>query len=108
MDNKRDDSFAKRLSDARGRHGLDQPAPGAQGSGAQGDTPPPSDAGLGARVGVELVSALVVAVVIGYWLDRWLHTRPVFLLIFFFIGGAAGIMNVWRLTVPRKSGPDQK
>jgi ATP synthase protein I len=101
MDNKRDDSFAKRLSEARARQGLDKPEHGAE------EAPPQSAAGQAARAGVELVSALLVAVGIGYWLDRWLHTRPVFLLIFFFMGGAAGILNVWRLTAPRKGGPDR-
>lgn len=60
--------------------------------------------GIGARVGVELVSALVVAVLIGWALDRWLHTTPVFIALFVLLGGAAGVANVWRLMMPRK-GP---
>jgi len=52
------------------------------------------------RVGVELVSALVVAFAIGYGLDRWLHTLPLFLIIFVLLGGVAGVMNVWRLVGP--------
>jgi ATP synthase protein I len=52
------------------------------------------------RVGVELVSALVVAVAIGYGLDRWLHTLPLFLVLFVVLGGVAGVMNVWRLVGP--------
>ena len=60
--------------------------------------------GIGARVGVELVSALVVAVLIGWGLDRWLHTTPLFIAFFVLLGGAAGVANVWRLMMPRK-GP---
>jgi ATP synthase protein I len=56
-------------------------------------------------VGVELVSALVVAVAIGWGLDHWLHTMPLFLIIFVLLGGVAGVMNVWRLMMPR--GPSQ-
>ncbi len=48
------------------------------------------------RVGVELVAALVVGVGIGLILDRWLDTAPWFLLVFFFFGAGAGILNVYR------------
>lgn len=58
--------------------------------------------GVGMRVGVELVAALVVGVAIGWGLDRWLGTMPLFLVIFVLLGGAAGIMNVWRMMGPRK------
>ncbi|MEE8392729.1 MAG: AtpZ/AtpI family protein [Rhodospirillales bacterium] len=54
--------------------------------------------GLGAalRIGTELVAALVVGVGIGYMLDNWLETAPWFLVLFFFLGAAAGILNVYR------------
>jgi ATP synthase protein I len=61
-----------------------------------------SDLGTGLRVGVELVSALAVAVAIGWGLDHWLHTMPLFLIIFVLLGGVAGVMNVWRLMQPRR------
>jgi ATP synthase protein I len=48
------------------------------------------------RIGVELVSALVVGVGIGYLLDTWLDTKPWFLVGFFFVGAAAGVLNVYR------------
>ncbi len=59
-----------------------------------------SSIGVGVRVGVELVSALVVAVAIGWLLDRWLHTLPLFLIVFIVLGGAAGVANVWRVIGP--------
>lgn len=44
--------------------------------------------------------AFVLALVIGFWfgttLDTWLGTRPLFTFVFFFLGLAAGIMNVYR------------
>ena len=59
------------------------------------------DAGQGLafalRIGVEIVSALIVGVAIGYFLDQWLGTKPWFLLLFFVIGAAAGFMNVFRV-----------
>jgi ATP synthase protein I len=51
---------------------------------------------LAVRIGVDLVAALVVGVVIGLFLDRWLGTGPWFLLLFFVLGAAAGMLNVYR------------
>jgi ATP synthase protein I len=62
----------------------------------------PSAWGVGTRVGVELLSALVVGVGIGWGLDRWLHTTPFLMVVGVFLGGAAGIANVWRLMAPKR------
>ena len=48
------------------------------------------------RLGTELVAALMIGVGVGYFLDRWLETGPWFMIAFFFLGAAAGIMNVYR------------
>ncbi len=89
-------SFETRLAAARSRQGLDRPET------SSGPAEVPANAlALGLRVGVELASALAVAVAIGYGLDRWLHTRPLFLAAFVLLGGAAGMLNVWRLVGPR-------
>ena len=66
-------------------------------------TPPPL--GLGVRVGVELFSALAVAVAIGWGLDHWLHTMPLFLILFVLLGGAAGVANLWRMVAPPRRPP---
>ena len=89
-------SFEDRLRAARVRQGLG--APEQAGAGLAGG----SALGLGLRVGVELVSALAVAVAIGWALDHWLHTLPLFLVIFLVLGGAAGVANVWRLVGPAR------
>ena len=52
---------------------------------------------LAFRIGTELVAALIVGVGIGLLLDNWLDTRPWFLLLFFLLGSAAGILNVFRV-----------
>ncbi len=89
-------SFEDRLRAARVRQGLG--APEQAEAGPSGG----SALGLGLRVGVELVSALAVAVAIGWALDHWLHTLPLFLVIFLVLGGAAGVANVWRLVGPAR------
>jgi ATP synthase protein I len=95
-----DASFEERLKVARGRQGLDAPPkqPGKGGDGPSFGGPTPW--GIGLRVGVELVSALVVAVAIGYGLDRLFGTKPILMVVFVPIGGAAGVLNVWRLFAP--------
>ena len=55
------------------------------------------------RIGVELVAGLVVGGGIGWLLDRWLGTMPAMLILFFFLGAAAGIVNVFR-TVRQMNG----
>ena len=52
--------------------------------------------GFAMRIGVELVSALIVGVLIGLALDFWLGTNPWCLLVFFVLGSIAGIFNVYR------------
>jgi ATP synthase protein I len=95
-------SFEERLKAARSRQGLDAPPPPA----GAGDLGGMSPWGIGLRVGIELVSALVVAVAIGWGLDRLLGTKPILMAVFVLLGGAAGILNVWRLFAPRPTrGP---
>jgi ATP synthase protein I len=48
------------------------------------------------RIGTEMVAALIVGVGIGYFLDYWLETKPWFLVVFFFLGAGAGVVNVYR------------
>ena len=49
------------------------------------------------RLGTELVAAAVVGTIIGFILDNWFDTKPWFIIIFFFIGVIAGILNVIRV-----------
>lgn len=56
---------------------------------------------MGFRAGVEVVAALVVGAGLGWFLDRWLGTFPWLFLLFFVLGSAAGILNVYRLFSPR-------
>jgi ATP synthase protein I len=55
-----------------------------------------SGSGVVLRVGIELVGTLAVGVAIGWGLDRWLGTGPWLLVVFFFLGAAAGVLNVYR------------
>jgi|SRR5258708_1657856 ATP synthase protein I len=59
--------------------------------------------GLGFRIGIELVVAVVVATGLGWAIDHWLGTRPWGMIVLFFLGVAAGMLNVYR-AVNRISG----
>ncbi len=48
------------------------------------------------RLGTELVAAVAVGTIIGFILDNWFDTKPWLIIIFFFVGFAAGIVNVIR------------
>ncbi|MBN8530539.1 MAG: AtpZ/AtpI family protein [Alphaproteobacteria bacterium] len=52
---------------------------------------------MGMRVGVELVSGTAVGGFIGYSLDKWLGTMPLFFLICLILGIAAGGLALYKL-----------
>ncbi len=52
--------------------------------------------GLGFRIATELVAGIAVGTLIGYALDGWFGTRPFLMVVFLFLGAAAGTMNVYR------------
>ena len=62
---------------------------------------PVADLALAGRVATELVAGIAVGTFLGWLIDRWLETTPVFMLILFFLGAAGGLMNVWRLLTGR-------
>lgn len=53
---------------------------------------------LGMRAGAELVTAIVAGALIGYWLDKYFETKPLFLLVMLVLGVITGFVNVWRTT----------
>ena len=53
-----------------------------------------SNMGVAFKMSTELVAAVAVGTIIGFILDNWFGTKPWLILIFFFVGVIAGIMNV--------------
>jgi ATP synthase protein I len=58
--------------------------------------PPGKGLGFALRVGVELMSGAFVGGLVGFFLDKWLNTAPVFLILCFFLGSAGGFLNTVR------------
>ncbi len=91
MANEPDDplnEFNARLKAARGKTDKES-AP--RGRGTQ------SGLGQGLRIGIEMVVSVAVGAGIGYFIDNWAETTPLFMIVFLFLGFAAGIMNVLRI-----------
>ena len=77
-----------RLKAARGKTDTES-AP--RGRGTQ------SGLGQGLRIGIEMVVSVAVGAGLGYFIDNWAGTTPLFMIVFLFLGFAAGIMNVLRI-----------
>jgi ATP synthase protein I len=91
------DSFEQRLAAARNNAGLGQQNGVAThksvGAGAKA-------VNLAMRLGVELVAAMVIAVVIGWGLDRLFHTKPWLMVMMVPVGLVAGLRNLLRAAGP--------
>ena len=48
------------------------------------------------KLGTELVASVAVGTIIGFILDTLFDTKPWLIIIFFFLGAAAGMLNVIR------------
>ena len=60
------------------------------------DKNPPSSIGTAFKMSTELVVHVAVGTIIGFILDNTFGTKPWLILIFFFVGVVAGIINVFR------------
>ena len=81
--------LGERIDRARAQNIRSQPAAGDRSAMQQG-------LGLGLRIGIELVVAIGVATGLGWAIDRWLGTRAWGIIVLFFLGVAAGMLNVYR------------
>lgn len=85
------EELARQIKDAREK----------EGSVSTGSRPSKSasantETGKALRAATDLVAAVVVGGVLGYGIDRFLGTKPWGMIIFFFLGFAAGFLNIYR------------
>ena len=52
------------------------------------------------------VGAVAVGGLVGYYLDKWLHTSPWLMVVFGGFGFIAGLLEIARRLSPKGSGPD--
>ena len=60
------------------------------------DPPAQSNFGQAFNMSTELVSAVLVGTIFGFFLDTWFDTKPWLIIFFFFLGAVAGMLNVIR------------
>jgi ATP synthase protein I len=72
-------------------------SPAAKASSTSTDEGTAKGLSAGLRVMSEFVSGIIVGAGLGWLLDRWLGTSPLFLLAFLALGFGAGFRNVYRL-----------
>lgn len=55
--------------------------------------------GFYSGLGFVIPMCVLVGYVIGYWLDRWLKTSPIFAVIFLLLGFGAGFLELYKMLV---------
>lgn len=48
------------------------------------------------NISTDLLAGVIVGLVIGFYLDKWLETKPLFIIICLIIGMVAGFRMIWR------------
>lgn len=96
-------TLGERLKQARKA----QKGPATQGTRLRGEA---SGFGQAMRIGAELISGLVVGTLLGWLFDDWFDTKPFLMIVFIFLGGAAGMLNVFRtamsMAAEAQNGPE--
>ena len=67
------------------------------------DNEEPMNPGDAMKMGLELVAGVAVGSLGGFFIDRWLGTMPLFFIICFFLGAAAGFKNMIREVSRKKT-----
>lgn len=90
--NKDIETLSEKIKKARGDSDAKDPQGPQTADGGEDNTR------QGLQAGVELVVAIAVGTIIGYWLDVWLGTKPLFMIVMFFLGVGTGFYNVYRIS----------
>lgn len=90
-------SESKKSPDNEGLPSIDELSRKIQKAKQEALIPEEKKAASGAmHVSVELVAGVVAGLLVGYYLDTWLGTKPVFIVICFLLGFAGALKNIIR------------
>lgn len=59
-------------------------------------------------LGLQLAIAVGIGFGIGYFLDKRLHSLPVFIILGVLLGATAGMLNIYRTVFPQDNHPKRK
>ena len=97
------DDFAVRLRQLR--QATEAEGKQAEGQKSQSDKrATPNGLGLATRITTELVAAVLVGALLGWWLDGVFGTSPWLLLVFLLLGFAAALRNIVRVASQAEQG----
>ncbi|HBR69731.1 MAG TPA: hypothetical protein DEA55_10195, partial [Rhodospirillaceae bacterium] len=51
------------------------------------------------RAGAEFISPMLGGLILGYFLDKWLDTAPIFIISLFLLGVAGGFISIFRASM---------
>lgn len=93
-------SLGERLKHAQG---------GSKSQGNRASSGRPSDMGPALRMSTEFIAGVIAGGGLGWFLDKWFETMPLFLIIFLGLGTAAGVVNIIRAanTLSTNAGADK-
>jgi ATP synthase protein I len=83
------EELGRKIKEAQERQGLETRARVPQGSGNSG-------AMRALRAGVDMVAPVAVGSAIGYEIDKFAGTKPLFMIVLLFLGFFAGVLNIIR------------
>jgi ATP synthase protein I len=58
-------------------------------------------------VGLQFALAIILSLAFGYWLDKKLHTSPLFLIIGLILGATSGFLTIYHAAYPGKDKESQ-
>ncbi len=93
---KRLDDLDARLRAAREGSEVKRPATGTH-----------RDMSFAYRVLIEMIAGLGFGAFVGWWLDTWLGTRPIVMVVMILLGFAAGALNAYRVSQAYTAGVDR-
>ena len=93
----RDDEDRAKLNDLSARLSAVRAGEAEKEASAEATRETSQGVSIGMRIGIELLAAVLAGGAIGFFIDRWLNTKPVFLLAFLVLGFTAGVMDVLRV-----------
>ncbi|HVZ02532.1 MAG TPA: AtpZ/AtpI family protein [Dongiaceae bacterium] len=75
---------------------------------ASGPSVGQSGLGYGSRLSVEIIASLLAGLGIGWVIDHFAGTQPLFILVFMFVGLGVGIYNTIRLSRRQQEEEDKE